>query len=383
MVLTGDNHLNYYNQKMGSRLAERRSWIGRSWRKTIDYAVDNKVDLYLHLGDLFDQISPRNPPRAKVVEAFKDLHNSGIKSFILAGNHEAPSSLRDGTSPHSIIEEAGFATVFEKTMSFQQEIITLRDLEISIAGMSYNRRLLSKQDPLEGITIPAGADFNIAMLHYSIERLAPPIWEEPQIKISSLEKNDQINLFAVGHIHKHGTTKIGNSLVLYPGATERYDFGETQHDTGFCYVIVENGDIGYEFIPTESQPMTQAKLHMSHVSKQNPTKDILSIMRKSSSENGLTQLVLEGEIPFEEYVKIDFTKIYDYGWRDNFYFECIDRIKPIIKGLELVESEGLHPRKEISNSGKKAIENATKSEKPIWERATHLALSYYDRNREN
>jgi exonuclease SbcD len=383
MVLTGDNHLNYYNQKMGSRLSERRSWIGRSWRKTVDYAIEKKVDLYLHLGDLFDQISPRNPPRARVVEAFRDLYNAGIKSFILAGNHEAPSSLRDGASPHSVIEEAGFATVFEKALEFQQEIIEIKDLKISIAGISYNRRLQSSQDPLEGITIPAGADFNIAMLHYSIERIAPPIWEEPQIKISSLEKNSQINLFAVGHIHKHGTTKVSNSLVLYPGATERYDFGEATHDTGFCYVNVEKNEINYEFIPTESQPMTQTKLHMSHVSKKDPTKDILSVMKKSSSENGLSQLILEGDIPFEEYVKIDFTKIFDYGWRDNFYFECVDRIKPIIEGLEFIESEGLNPRKELSTMGQKAEETASTSDKPLWERATHLALSYYDRHRES
>jgi DNA repair exonuclease SbcCD nuclease subunit len=383
MVLTGDNHLNYYNQKMGSRLSERRSWIGRSWRKTVDYAIEKEVDLYLHLGDLFDQISPRNPPRARVVEAFRDLHNAGIKSFILAGNHEAPSSLRDGASPHSVIEEAGFATVFEKALEFQQEIVKVKNQNISIAGMSYNRRLQPGQDPLERITIPAGADFNIAMLHYSIERIAPPIWEEPQIKIRSLEKNNHIDLFAVGHIHKHGTTKVGDSLVLYPGATEHYDFGEATHDTGFCYVDVENNEINYMFIPTESQPMIQTKLHMSHVSKKDPMKDILKIIKKSSSENGLSQIILEGDIPFEEYVKIDFTQIFDYGWRNNFYFECVDRIKPIIEGLEFIESEGLHPRKELSSMGKKAIETASLNDKPIWERATSLALSYYDRHMES
>jgi DNA repair exonuclease SbcCD nuclease subunit len=216
VVLTGDNHLNYYNQKMGSRLRDRRSWIGRAWRQTVDYAIENKVDLYLHLGDLFDQISPRNPPRARVVEAFRELNEAGIQSFILAGNHEAPSSMRDGTSPHSVVEEAGFATVFENALSFEQKVIDINGKSVSIAGMSYNRRHTPGQDPLKGIVIPAGADFNIAMLHYSIERIAPPLWEEPQISVRSLEKNSQIDLFAVGHIHTHGSMKDSHSR-LYEG----------------------------------------------------------------------------------------------------------------------------------------------------------------------
>ena len=380
MVLTGDNHLNYYNQRMGSRLRDRRSWIGRAWRQTVDYAIENEVDLYLHLGDLFDQISPQNPPRARVVEAFRELNEAGIQSFILVGNHEAPSSMRDGTSPHSVVEEAGFATVFENTLSFEQKVIDINGKSVSIAGMSYNRRHAPGQDPLDGIVIPAGADFNIAMLHYSIERIASPLWDEPQISVSSLEKNSQIDLFAVGHIHTHGSTKVGDSLVLYPGATERYDFGEAGHETGFCIVIEDDGDVEYEFIPTESQPMVQLKLHTSRLSAENPTEGILKAIEDQSVPDGLFQLVLEGEVPFEEYVKIDFTRIFDIGRERNFYFEYVDRIKPLVEGLEFIETEGLQPRRELSAMGEKAVESAGPKEKKLWERAAQISLSYYDRH---
>jgi DNA repair exonuclease SbcCD nuclease subunit len=379
IVLTGDNHLNYYNQRMGSRLRERRSWIGRAWRQTVDYAIKNEVDLYLHLGDLFDQISPRNPPRARVVEAFRELHETGIETFVLAGNHEAPASMRDGASPHSVIDEAGFATVFENALSFEQNIIEIQGKSVSIAGMSFNRRLGPGEDPLENLTIPAGADLNIAMLHYSIERIAPPLWEEPQVSVSSLENNSQIDLFAMGHIHAHGSTKVGNSLVLYPGATERYDFGESGHETGFFYVTFDDG-IEFEFIPTEAQPMSQLKLHTSRLSPENPTQDILKAVEEGSSGDGLCQLVLEGEVPFDEYIKINFTKIFDEGWERNFYFEYIDRIKPIIEGLKFIETEGLHPRKELSAMGQQAVESANPEERELWKRAAQLALSYYDKH---
>ncbi|MCK4582058.1 metallophosphoesterase, partial [Candidatus Bathyarchaeota archaeon] len=97
-VITGDNHLNLYNQRFGSRLSERRRRLGQAWRETVDYALDHEADLYINTGDLFDQISPRNPPRASVVEAFRELKDAGVESFIIAGNHEAPGSIRDGAS---------------------------------------------------------------------------------------------------------------------------------------------------------------------------------------------------------------------------------------------------------------------------------------------
>ncbi|RLI03204.1 DNA repair exonuclease, partial [Candidatus Bathyarchaeota archaeon] len=41
IVITGDNHLNLYNQKLGSKLGERRARIGKAWSQTIKYAIEN------------------------------------------------------------------------------------------------------------------------------------------------------------------------------------------------------------------------------------------------------------------------------------------------------------------------------------------------------
>lgn len=378
MVITGDNHLNYYSQKLGSKLRERRRQIGRAWRKTIDFAIEKEVDLYLNVGDLFDQISPRNPPRARVVEAFVDLQKAGIRSLVISGTHDSPATMAEGACPHSILKEAGLATVFEETNRFGQEILKIGDTTISIAGISTNRRLHSDMDPLENITIPGGGDFNIAMLHYSTERIAPPIWEEPMIRLSSLERNKQIDLFAMGHIHKHITQKVGDSLILYPGATEHFDFGEADNDTGFCYVVLEGDEIKVDYVKTESQPMTQLKLHTSKLSAENPTETILDAVHSRSDSTGLFQLVLEGEMPFEDYLKIDFTRVFDEGRQRNFYYEYLDKIKPIAEGIEFVPSRGLHPRNELLSMANKAVERAPAKEKALWKRALELALSFYD-----
>lgn len=380
-VITGDNHLNLYNQRFGSRLSERRRRLGQAWRETVDYAIDHGADLYINTGDLFDQISPRNPPRASVVEAFRELKDAGVESFIIAGNHEAPGSIRDGASPHTVIREAGLATVFENRKDFEHRVLDIRGTRVSIAGMSYDRNLPAGEDPLADKTVPAGGDVNIALLHYSVERIAPPIWEEPVIKVESLQRNGHIHLYAMGHIHAYIDTRVGDSRILYPGATEHYNFGECGKQTGFCYAELSPEEIRVEFIQTEAQPMSQVKLHTSTMDPDDPTETILQEIDAASNHDGLLQLVLEGETPFEHYAMIDFPLVFDRGSRQNFYFEYVDHIRPVVQGVEFTPTEGLNPRRELEAVAKKFREGAAEREQDLWSKAAEYALSYYEKHR--
>ncbi len=382
IVITGDNHLNLYNQKLGSKLSERRARIGKAWNKTIEYAIEHKADIYINTGDLFDQLSPRNPPRASVIDGFRRLRETGISAYIVAGNHEVPSSEREGVSPHALLRGAGLAHVFENRLDFEQRTETRDGVTISIAGMSYNKNLAPKQDPLEDKTIPADGDLNIAILHYSIEDIAPPIWEEPLIQKGSIERNKQIQLYAMGHIHEHLSTKIGDSHVVYPGGTEHYDFGECDKTTGFIVADYVDGELSIEYVPVESQPMKQLKLHTSHLKHDKLTESILAEVKKASDPDGLLQLILEGELPFKNYTEIDFTEISRLGSSQNFYFEYIDRIKPIGEGLTFTSSEGLNPRKRLEETAIKAIKQSTGDEQKIWQQAMQYAVEYYLKERE-
>ena len=382
ILITGDNHLNLYNQKLGARLTERRGRIGKAWWETIDYAVENNVDLYIHTGDLFDQMSPRNPPRARVVEGFKVLKDAGIGAYIVAGNHEAPSNSRDGASPHSLLLEAGLANVFDSYTEFQQYNLEIDGVEISIAGKSYNRNLDTREDPLKETQIPGGAELNIAVLHYSVEKIAPPIWEEPVIKMSNIEENGHIQLFAMGHIHKHSETQVNDSLVVYPGGTERYNFGESDKDTGFVVADYSDGKLTTEYIKVESQSMKQVKLHTSHMDHLDLTGSITKTITENSHEDGLFQLVLEGELPFKKYASINFSEIGDLGNQMNFFFEYIDIIKPTGEGIEFTPTDGLSPRKRLEDMAKEVIDSSEGREKEIWQRARDYAVEYFVKEEE-
>jgi len=359
-------------------LEERRRRIGENWWATVEHAINWKADLYLHTGDLFDQVSPRNPPRATVIQGFKRLQEAGVSAHIIAGNHEAPATQTEGASPHALLAEAGLAHVYENRLGFEEFKDTFHGVEVHIAGMSFNRKLMPGEDPLEGKTIPAGGDLNIALLHYSIEGIAPPLWEEPTIKKTSLEANQQIQLYAMGHIHDHIETRFYDSLVAYPGATEHFDFGEWEKPTGFLEVEYD-GELKTRYVELESQPMRQLRLHTSHLDHQDLTSSIQTQLEKNSHPQGLLQLVLEGELPFPKYSEIRFAEINRKASAGNFYFELVDQITPMGMEMELPPGEGLSPRRRLEEVGGGLAEKAEGEERELWLEALRLALEYYDR----
>jgi DNA repair exonuclease SbcCD nuclease subunit len=222
---------------------------------------------------------------------------------------------------------------------------------------------------------------NIAILHYSVEEIAPPIWEEPVIKVESIKQNSQIQIYAMGHIHEHLITKINDSHIIYPGHTEHYDFGEWKQETGFVVIDYDN-NVETKYIPVKSQPLRQLRLHTSHTKHDKITESIKSEVTKVSNIDGLLQLVLEGEIPFRKYTEVDFTEINQLGSSKNFYFELIDRIKPTGEGLEFTPGEALNPRKKLEEIAHKAVEKSSGNDQNIWQQAMIYAIEYYLKERD-
>lgn len=380
IVLTADNHLNYYSQRFGAKLIERRTYFGKAWWETIGFAIRENADLYLCAGDLFDQVAPRNPPRAHVVEGFRKLKEKGVKTFIIGGHHDTPATLSEGSTPHNVLAKAGLATVFEDPNSFSYEVIEIEGTEVCIAGMSTNRKLQAGMDPLEGLRIPAYGDFNIALLHYSIEKMVPYSEEEPCIKLNSIEANKDIDLFAMGHYHYPASLKVGHSLVMYPGSTEHHNFGEYKNETGFLFLKGGGGEIEKEYIKTSCQPMNRPLIKMSSLPRDQLMPKLIEEVEKASNPAGLLQLVMEGDLEFEWYSKIDFVKLAKIGNERNFYFEYDDRIAIISEDFGVQTSGRLEPRKEIIEIGKSCIEKCqTENEKKLWTKALELAQSYYDK----
>ena len=77
-------------------LNQREADIYNAWDKLVQEAIRIKPDVFIHAGDFFDRVSPSNRAIVRARDGLYKLSEAGIKSVILAGNHETPRLAETG-----------------------------------------------------------------------------------------------------------------------------------------------------------------------------------------------------------------------------------------------------------------------------------------------
>ena len=86
LVVTADNHLGQYAARMPfARLEERRRRLREGFRRAVSYAVQHRAAAFLHAGDLFDTVDPRNLERVMVSQELARLQAAGITVVGIGG----------------------------------------------------------------------------------------------------------------------------------------------------------------------------------------------------------------------------------------------------------------------------------------------------------
>src|SRR6266516_4408285 len=227
VLLTADNHLDPSAVQYGPRRFDRKRDFQHSFDVLVNFALENRPDLFLIGGDFYDGILPGNPTRAYVAEQFKRLHEKEIKTVLVSGHHDTPRSIEQGVSPLSVHAKTGHVYFLQdprptpKMFHFGSEAV-------NVTGMSLSPGLGPEQDPLAG--------------------------QETHIGKSSIPRNYQ--LFASGHLHRHQKNTINGTTVMYPGSTERVSFNEEGEEKGFCWLELDkSGVLHQEFHSTPARPM--------------------------------------------------------------------------------------------------------------------------------
>src|SRR5216683_160245 len=229
VLLTADNHLDPSAVQYGPRRFERKRDFQHSFEVLVNFALENRPDLFLIGGDFYDGILPGNPTRAYVAEQFKRLHEKEIKVVLVSGHHDTPRSIEQGVSPLSVHAKTGHVYFLQdprptpKMFHFGSEMV-------NVTGMSLSPGLSPEQDPLAGQELSRDGDVKIFLTHYPIEGFEGYFGQETHIGKSSIPKNFQ--LFASGHLHRHQKNTINGTPVMYPGSTERVSFNEEGEEKG-------------------------------------------------------------------------------------------------------------------------------------------------------
>src|SRR5919199_3702343 len=91
VVVTSDNHLGRYYDRLAPRALEtRRAWLRKGWAAAVACALDEGAHLFLQAGDLFDTPEPRNAERVAVAEALARLGAAGARCNAPGGQPDTP-----------------------------------------------------------------------------------------------------------------------------------------------------------------------------------------------------------------------------------------------------------------------------------------------------
>lgn len=388
IVFAADSHLNRtYARMTPDQLAARRGRLRSAWKQSVDHALAEGADLYVHGGDLFDSPNPRSVELAWAARQLQRLTDAGVEVFLLGGNHDVPRTRHHGAAPQGVFAEVRLAHVFTEPGGVTWRVVQRNGMRLALGGLPPDPRLAAGDDPLArtgDALVPPAADAAILVVHHAVEGLGHPDAEEPTIRRASIRAlAGRIDAVLAGHLHGGGEAVIGGVPVLFPGPTERLTFGEIDVRCGFYDVAVAPGApprVRARHVRVEPQPMRRLVVEARDVPASEPTEWLLARIRGASSADQILQLRLRGSLPRDTYRQIRFGEVWRMGAEANFYFD-LDRHGLVVAEAELapaVGAGGTSPRAELRRvAAAMRAESGDDADRRLIEEALALVLDRY------
>ena len=220
-IHAADIHLDSPLKSLALRDPELAELIGNATRRAfsgiIDLCLAEQVDALLLAGDLYDGDQTSMKTARFLAEQLRQLHEAGIKVFIIRGNHDALSRItKELTFPDSVALFGGRAGAIEIERAATHFPVTIHGL--SFAQPHAPESLLDRFRP------PTQGAVNIALMHTSLAG-APGHDKYAPCSIADLAASG-FNYWALGHIHKRSIVQDRCAIAM-PGMPQGRDIGES------------------------------------------------------------------------------------------------------------------------------------------------------------
>jgi DNA repair protein SbcD/Mre11 len=317
-IHTADLHFGVENygkidQKTGmhSRLLD----FDHAFNLCIDYAIKEKVDLFLFSGDAYKTALPSPTQQRLLLRAFLRLYEARIPVAIIVGNHDHPLSFgkAHALDIFSALPMNGFY-VFNKP-----KVLTIKTTNgpIQILGIPWPNRsslmlnagtttnssavtqTISKEvgklisslakdlDPQLPSILGAHLTMSSGIFSGSEKRAiygTDPIFLPSQLAIKPFD------YVALGHLHRYQVVHKEHPQIIYSGSIERIDFGERKEEKGFCDVTIHDKETTtHTFIKIPTRPFIQVEAYLNET--ENQTEQILRAIKTHSIKNSIVKIV--------------------------------------------------------------------------------------------
>jgi len=301
ILLLADTHLGF-DLPLNPRINRRRRGHDflANYAAALQPALDGRVDLVVHAGDVFNRSRPDSSVVWQAFEPLTRVADKGVPVYVVPGNHER------GRIPHLRFAHHPGIHVFDRPRTFVADV---RGIRVAVAGFPSER-----DDVRTGFTdLVAGtghhgvdADVRVLCLHQCVEgATVGPANYTFTTAADVIRGADLPHGFAAvlsGHIHRHQvlTTDLrGSSLpapVLYPGSIERTSIAEADEEKGFMIVELTCGDsavkVDWSFHKLPARPLVRHDLHLDGLEASQVESMVLSIVANAPADAVLSIRVI-------------------------------------------------------------------------------------------
>lgn len=248
IVHFSDTHLGYSDYgkfDSSTGLNQRESDVYNIFKQIIDYIIENKPDLVIHAGDLFDSIRPSNRAISEALEQFYRLSREKIPTVIIAGNHSTPR--QRATDPIFNILRY-FPDIYPV---FGGKYTKLEIGECAIHAIPHMYSDEDLQESVSKLQPDKNFEYNIMVAHAAVRGSEVVSWgefKEQTLPVNALKSD--FDYIALGHYHRYLRLRDN---AYYSGSPERFSFNEVNDKK--CFLEVELDNFSVKQIPTKAREM--------------------------------------------------------------------------------------------------------------------------------
>lgn len=307
IIHVSDTHLGYsaYRKSTKDGINQREIDVYNAFTKFIDYIIENKPDLVIHAGDLFDSVRPNNRAITVAVQQLVRISNEHIPFILLAGNHEHPK-LKETGHIFSVFDH--IKNIYPVYNSKYEKIkLKIKDEEILIHAIPQCNNKAEYDEELKKLKPDKKTDLNVFVSHGSVTGVKEFTMNEfNELIIPARVLSRNFNYIALGHFHKY--TKLADN-AFYSGALESLSFADANEKKGFLELNLTKDKLTSKFVEVKIRQMVDVKpIKCSNLKLDQIMKKIKEKVQEIKPKEKTIRITLD-DIPSDVYRGLDFNEI--------------------------------------------------------------------------
>ena len=263
-----DVHLGARHDDLGPAAAAQRERQFDAFKRSIDLAIAEKVDLVLICGDLFDSNSQPRRSFERAAAELGRLAQRHIPVVAIPGTHDC----YDAASIYRVFDLAGLSGAppdsgLVTLLTDTKTSIDFADLGVTVRAKVFATKR-GDQSPMAALTVDPddpsvkAGNWQIGMVHGSFA--IPGLFDSDDVSFTEAEvAATNLDYLALGHWHSFREGRAGNTTWAYSGAPEPVALD--QDGAGQVALVTLEGGAGQRRVTVEARTVGRTRFHRQEI----------------------------------------------------------------------------------------------------------------------